>query len=111
MTPPDGRAHIYDVVTVIVIVVMMLLIYFLLSYSSSAGAHDHKRADLDQWYMSLHSVSGTPCCDGTEAIHIVPDDWSEWRDVLHCVHAEYDQDVGPAQHGQYCVRILGQWWN
>jgi hypothetical protein len=88
----------------------LLLAAILIIASWPTWAHDHLRADLAQDFANMKSVSGTPCCDGTEATHIVPDDWSEWRAALHCQHTDRDQDVGD-EHGQYCVRLQDTWWN
>lgn len=42
-----------------------------------AHAHDHANTNLDQWYGSLKSEGGGPCCDGPEvdAIKLSDPDW------------------------------------
>jgi hypothetical protein len=74
-----------------------------------AHAHNHQRPELNEWYRNLHSYLG-PCCDGEEAKHIATDQWSEWREELHCAHAEVDTSKDDA-HGPYCVFLQGKWWN
>jgi hypothetical protein len=34
-----------------------------------AYPHDHQRPDLNVWFQSLRSKSGTPCCDNGDAEH------------------------------------------
>lgn len=57
-----------------------------------AAAHDHSRPGLNDWYPTLRSPAGSPCCDGpsVDAVHLADVDW-ESRD------------------GRYRVRIDGQW--
>jgi len=45
-----------------------------------AFAHDPEHPALNDWYQSLRSNSGSPCCDGSEfntgtAAHIETEDW------------------------------------
>lgn len=38
-------------------------------------AHDYAHPDRADWYRSLRSPGGGPCCDGDEAQHIADVDW------------------------------------
>lgn len=60
--------------------------------ATPARSHDHNRPGLDNWYPTLRSPAGAPCCDGpkVDAVHLADVDW-ESRD------------------GRYRVRIDGQW--
>jgi hypothetical protein len=54
-----------------------------------AGAHDHDRPELNNWYESLRSGKG-PCCDGSDAQRVDDADWE-------------------SKDGHYRVRINGEW--
>lgn len=71
---------------------LIALVLGLLGYSMlPAAAHDHGRPSLDDWYPTLRSPAGAPCCDGpsVDAVHLADVDW-ESRD------------------GRYRVRIDGE---
>ena len=38
-------------------------------------AHDANHPELNDWYMGLQSKGKSPCCDGSEAIHLRDVDW------------------------------------
>ena len=53
-------------------------------------AHDRDRADLTDWFQSLRSKRGMPCCDGHDAHKLADVDWQ-------------------SKDGHYQVRIDGKW--
>jgi hypothetical protein len=60
----------------IVIGGFMLLNSAVMWQMSPARGHDYNRLDLSNWFMSLHSKHGAPCCDGSEAMHLSNVDWT-----------------------------------
>ena len=64
-----------------------------------AGAilvHDYAHPELKNWYMGLHSQSGSPCCDGEDATHIEDADWDTACTDGKC---------------HYRVRLDGDWYD
>lgn len=57
-----------------------------------AFAHDSKRADLTDWFMSLRNKRNVPCCDGSDATKLSDVDWDSTIDGKH-----------------FRVRINGHW--
>ena len=63
-------------------------------FIQDAQAHDHKRADLTNWYKGLQSKQGYPCCDGSDATRLEDVDWDTKCEEGIC---------------HYRARINGQW--
>jgi hypothetical protein len=57
-----------------------------------ARGHDHSRPDLDDWYLSLRTPGGGPCCGGPKVDATTLDD-ADWE----------------TKDGHYRVRVNGQW--
>jgi len=57
---------------------------------SPARGHDHDKPWLNDWFMSLQSRGGEPCCDGSDATRLDDVDWE-------------------SKDGHYRVRIGGEW--
>ncbi len=70
--------------------------------ASTACAHEPSRPDLDGWFMGLQSSDAVPCCDGSEATHVIDENWK--ARAPDCVKATRDTRDGP-----YCVHLLGKW--
>jgi hypothetical protein len=71
---------------------------WLLFLATAAFAHDHGQPELNAWYADLKNSQGTPCCDGSEAMHI---DDVDWQTVC-------EKGTGECH---YQVFIEGRWWN
>jgi len=71
-----------------------LLVFILLVFTTPALAHDPEHPELNDWYLSLNSHGGGPCCGGPR------DDKS--ANIL----AEIDWR---SENGHYSVRIDGKW--
>jgi hypothetical protein len=61
-------------------------------------AHDQKHPELNDWLKSLTNDSGTPCCDGSDALRLENVDW---------------QTTCEAGTGEchYQVLLEEAWWN
>jgi hypothetical protein len=66
-----------------------------------ALAHDYKHPEKRQWYESLRSPGGGPCCDGAEANHIADMDWD----------TTCDQNNFGETHCHYRVFLYDRWWD
>ena len=58
----------------------ILLGFFLMYAVQRSWAHDPDNPALNDWYQSLHSNSGSPCCDGKDfdkgtAAHVETENW------------------------------------
>lgn len=73
---------------VILFLATLTLIIFL--NISHVYAHDPARPELNDWYHSLKSKSGMPCCDGSDSQAVAADDWK-------------------SVNGHYSVMIDGKW--
>lgn len=80
-------------ITRIIIAIAALLAIIL--FCAAAYAHDHEHPELGDWYSSLHSSAGSPCCDKR--------DFDEGS-ATSLSDAEWD-----SVDGHYRVRIDGQW--
>jgi hypothetical protein len=81
----------------------------LVMLSLPAGAHDHKRPDLDKWYRGLGSAR-SPCCTGEEEGTKLLD--ADWR-MDHLEDCKVTDGEVYAQNRvgtQYCVRMYDVWW-
>lgn len=74
----------------VLILVSVVLLIMALSIHH-AGAHDHNRPGLDNWYSSLRSGKG-PCCGGP-SIDATTLDGPDWE----------------SKDGRYRVRLEGEW--
>lgn len=68
----------------------LCLIVCALLVASTVFAHDHKRAQLNEWLKGLQNAGKAPCCDGDDTDAI--EDW----DTL-------------GKGGGYRVKFRGQW--
>ena len=57
-----------------------------------ARGHDHNHPELDDWYFSLRTPGGGPCCGGPKIDATTLDD-VDWE----------------VKNGRYRVRVEGQW--
>lgn len=76
--------------------IFILAIGAVLLFSFVAWGHDHEHPELSQWYESLHSSAGSPCCDKQDFDKGTATSLSD---------AEWDGDG----KGHYRVKIEGQW--
>jgi hypothetical protein len=80
------------------LVAMLVVAVAAIFLSAPAYAHDHERADLDEWFKALKNSQGTPCCDDTEAKHVANVDWQ----------AACEKGTGECH---YQVFLVKRWWN
>jgi hypothetical protein len=68
----------------------ILVVVGLIFSFTSAQPHDHNRPELGEWFKSLRSKGGAPCCDGSDAMSVESPDWD-------------------TKDGHYRVRLDGEW--
>lgn len=71
----------------------LVAIVILVGLMVKARAHDHEHPELDDWYLSLKSKEGHPCCEGPG------------KDATHLSEIDWD-----TKDGHYRVRIEGRWF-
>jgi hypothetical protein len=62
-----------------------------------AYPHDHQRPDLNAWFQSLKSKSGTPCCDNGDAEHAE----AEWDTTKGGYKVFLKNPLRPDEAGQW----------
>ena len=80
---------------------LFLLLAVAILFCVPANAHDYAHPDRQQWYESLRSPGGGPCCDGAEANHIADMDWD----------TACDQNNFGERHCHYRVFLHNRWWD
>lgn len=90
-----------------------MIVLFLVMAVGSVLAHDHKRPELNGWFMGLKSNAGSPCCDGSDATSLDDPDWEskdghyrvklegEWVDVPDSAVVQGPNRAGPAMVWPY----------
>jgi len=76
-------------------VCFIALCMFLLCWAGKAYAHDHTHPELNEWFRSLRSKGGAPCCDNSDF---------ETGSAKHLEDVDWD-----SKDGHYRVRLNGHW--
>jgi hypothetical protein len=81
----------------------------------NANAHDHLRAELDDWFKGLKSADGNLCCSGNEAK--IADDWETKDGHYRVSYGGKWYDVpdgavikGPNRAGKTMVWLMYVWY-